>query len=518
MSEVDRHRVRDRGPRRRRARPGRREPVLRAAPRRASTDVASTICSPTPRRAGASSPSARPNDLAHAAAFRAERHAVQHEQIARLGERLPLPQIELPFLFTPDIGRAAGRRARRRARDAGSSSCDDRASDPELVAGTACSSAAAAAASARRRSRRCSRSKARARAATRAWSRSTPPSGSPTRSGSRRSPTRRARSTATRWDDDGSAKPDGDALGADARHEVDVRPARDRATRRLAEQAQRILDNRFYRNVSGALGGTQEYMAMEKLHELHDERRLRPDRVDTPPTRHALDFLDAPRRLLRLLDNRIFRMLMMPTRAYLQGRERRGADVPAHRRRASSARRPSTTSSRSSARSKAWKPASATARSRSRRCSPHPRPRSCSSRRRAATRWKRRSSSRSSSRETGQTIDALDREPRAPDVRRRSPHRPARRRGRSWHASVDDPRRSPARRALREPRRLPRDRRARARPRRGRAGARRRDDGRVRAVPRPATSTTSRRCTRSAAPASTCGRSHRSRLPRLPPR
>ena len=45
------------------------------------------------------------NDLAHAAAFRAERHAVQHEQIVRLGDRLPLPRIELPFLFTPDIGR-----------------------------------------------------------------------------------------------------------------------------------------------------------------------------------------------------------------------------------------------------------------------------------------------------------------------------------------------------------------------------------------------------------------------------
>jgi hypothetical protein len=45
------------------------------------------------------------NDLARAAAFRSERHAVQHEQIARLGERLPLPKIELPFLFTPNIGR-----------------------------------------------------------------------------------------------------------------------------------------------------------------------------------------------------------------------------------------------------------------------------------------------------------------------------------------------------------------------------------------------------------------------------
>ena len=57
---------------------------------------------------------------------------------------------------------------------------------------------------------------------------------------------------------------------------------------------------------------------MEKLHELHEEGGFDLIVVDTPPTRHALDFLDAPRRLLRLLDNRIFRLLMMPTRAYLR--------------------------------------------------------------------------------------------------------------------------------------------------------------------------------------------------------
>jgi len=84
------------------------------------------------------------------------------------------------------------------------------------------------------------------------------------------------------------------------------------------DQARRILDNTFYRNVSGALGGTQEYMAMEKLHELHDEGGFDLIVVDTPPTRHALDFLDAPARLTRLLDNRVFRLLMMPTRAYLR--------------------------------------------------------------------------------------------------------------------------------------------------------------------------------------------------------
>ncbi len=84
------------------------------------------------------------------------------------------------------------------------------------------------------------------------------------------------------------------------------------------EQAERILSNGFYRNVSGALGGTQEYMAMEKLHELHVDGGYDLIVVDTPPSRHALDFLDAPARLLRLLDNRVFRLLMMPTRTYMK--------------------------------------------------------------------------------------------------------------------------------------------------------------------------------------------------------
>jgi anion-transporting ArsA/GET3 family ATPase len=84
------------------------------------------------------------------------------------------------------------------------------------------------------------------------------------------------------------------------------------------QQAKAILDNRLYRNISGALGGTQEYMAMEKLYELYQSDRFDLIVVDTPPTRHALDFLDAPRRLLRFLNNRIFRLLMMPTRASLR--------------------------------------------------------------------------------------------------------------------------------------------------------------------------------------------------------
>jgi anion-transporting ArsA/GET3 family ATPase len=105
------------------------------------------------------------------------------------------------------------------------------------------------------------------------------------------------------------------AMMLDTKSTFDLLVARNAAS---PEQAKRILDNTFYRNVSGALGGTQEYMAMEKLHQLHDEGDFDLIVVDTPPTRHALDFLDAPQRLTRLLDNRVFRLLMMPTRAYLR--------------------------------------------------------------------------------------------------------------------------------------------------------------------------------------------------------
>ncbi len=84
------------------------------------------------------------------------------------------------------------------------------------------------------------------------------------------------------------------------------------------EQAAAIYENRFYRNLSAALSGTQEYMAMEKLYELHAGGQFDLIVVDTPPTRQALDFVDAPRRLTRLLDNRIFRLLMRPTRASLR--------------------------------------------------------------------------------------------------------------------------------------------------------------------------------------------------------
>ena len=84
------------------------------------------------------------------------------------------------------------------------------------------------------------------------------------------------------------------------------------------EQADRIFQNRLYRNLTSALSGTQEYMAMEKLYELHSEGGFDLVVVDTPPTRHALDFVDAPRRLYSFLENRVFRLVLMPTRAYMK--------------------------------------------------------------------------------------------------------------------------------------------------------------------------------------------------------
>ncbi len=84
------------------------------------------------------------------------------------------------------------------------------------------------------------------------------------------------------------------------------------------DQRARILDNRFYRNISGALSGTQEYMAMEKLYELHESGDFDLIVVDTPPTRNALDFLDAPRRLTNFLDHRIYKLLTVTNRGVLK--------------------------------------------------------------------------------------------------------------------------------------------------------------------------------------------------------
>jgi len=74
----------------------------------------------------------------------------------------------------------------------------------------------------------------------------------------------------------------------------------------------RILGNRFYRQISAALAGSHEYMAMEKLLELGADERWDLVVLDTPPTRHALDFLEAPDRLVEFLDTGTLRWFLRP--------------------------------------------------------------------------------------------------------------------------------------------------------------------------------------------------------------
>jgi anion-transporting ArsA/GET3 family ATPase len=88
------------------------------------------------------------------------------------------------------------------------------------------------------------------------------------------------------------------------------------------DKAAQILANPFYQAVSSSFAGTQEYMAMEKLGQLHHEVRanggIRPRWdlivVDTPPSRSALDFLDAPKRLGSFLDGRFIRLISAPAK------------------------------------------------------------------------------------------------------------------------------------------------------------------------------------------------------------
>jgi anion-transporting ArsA/GET3 family ATPase len=74
-----------------------------------------------------------------------------------------------------------------------------------------------------------------------------------------------------------------------------------------------VLNNRIYQQISGALAGSQEYMAMEKLFELHSEGRFDLLVLDTPPSRNALDFLDAPTRLTQFIEGRSLQLFIRPT-------------------------------------------------------------------------------------------------------------------------------------------------------------------------------------------------------------
>jgi anion-transporting ArsA/GET3 family ATPase len=81
------------------------------------------------------------------------------------------------------------------------------------------------------------------------------------------------------------------------------------------EKAAAVLDNPFYQALSTSFAGTQEYMAMEKLGQLRAQDSWDLIVVDTPPSRSALDFLDAPARLGSFLDGRLIRVLTAPARA-----------------------------------------------------------------------------------------------------------------------------------------------------------------------------------------------------------
>jgi len=97
---------------------------------------------------------------------------------------------------------------------------------------------------------------------------------------------------------------------------LDTKTTFDEVVHRYAKSkasAQRIINNRFYQATSSALSGTHEYMAMEKLYELSKSGLYETIVVDTPPTRNALDFLDAPDRMSSFLEGRLLRWFLIPT-------------------------------------------------------------------------------------------------------------------------------------------------------------------------------------------------------------
>lgn len=100
------------------------------------------------------------------------------------------------------------------------------------------------------------------------------------------------------------------AMMLDAKQTFDALIARHAADR---DARDRVLNNRIYQQISGALAGSQEYMAMEKLFELHSDGRFDLLVLDTPPSRNALDFLDAPQRLVQFIEGRSLQIFLRPT-------------------------------------------------------------------------------------------------------------------------------------------------------------------------------------------------------------
>ncbi|MFQ5415806.1 MAG: ArsA family ATPase, partial [Myxococcota bacterium] len=99
---------------------------------------------------------------------------------------------------------------------------------------------------------------------------------------------------------------------------LDMKRTFDGMVERFAESPEardRVLENPIYRHASDALAGSIEYSAMEKVYELCESRAFDLVVVDTPPAQHALDFLDAPQRMVEFLESRIVQMLIHPAMA-----------------------------------------------------------------------------------------------------------------------------------------------------------------------------------------------------------
>jgi anion-transporting ArsA/GET3 family ATPase len=123
---------------------------------------------------------------------------------------------------------------------------------------------------------------------------------------------------------DGRDGPDATAGGSLHAMMLDMKRTFDEIVEAHADpdRAAQILANPFYQSLSSGFSGTQEYMAMEKLGQLRRAEEWDLIVVDTPPSRSALDFLDAPQRLGRFLDGRLIRLLVVPAkvggRAYVK--------------------------------------------------------------------------------------------------------------------------------------------------------------------------------------------------------
>lgn len=84
------------------------------------------------------------------------------------------------------------------------------------------------------------------------------------------------------------------------------------------DQTRRVRDNRLFRAITESLSGMNEYMASERLFQLYNDPRFDRVIVDTPPSRHAVDFLDSPGRLTNFIDNRLYRAVFAPRHGLLK--------------------------------------------------------------------------------------------------------------------------------------------------------------------------------------------------------